>query len=93
MATWEHTENNKNEKTKIERKQLHGYFKRQTDVIANVKTKIWQGKKRGNLNIKAEILLIAAENNAVKINYIKVIIHNRVASVGYVVTETKGLII
>ena len=48
--------------------------------------------KKGNLKRETESLLIAAENHAVKTNHIKVRIdirRNKIANVGYVVTEMK----
>ena len=49
-------------KQKWEEKQLYGYFKRQTNVIAH--EKIWTCLRKGKLNRETESLLIAAKNNA-----------------------------
>ena len=72
-----------------EEKRLHGYFKRPTSEILHEKT--WTGLKKGNLKREIEFLLIAAQNNAIKTNYVKAkkIRRHRIASLGYVVIETK----
>ena len=49
--------------------QLYGYFKWQTKKIAHVMTWKWQG--RGHLKREAESLLIAAQINAIRMNYMK----------------------
>ena len=52
----------------LNQKQLHVYFKRQTGKIAHEKNQTWL--RMGNLKRKTESLLITAENNAIKTNYI-----------------------
>ena len=71
------------------RKQLYGYFKRQTNEIPYEKTWIWQ--RKGNLKRETESLLIEARNNAIRTNYIKQerIRRSKIANVAYVVIETK----
>ena len=59
-------------KQKWEGKQLYGHSKRQASVISNEKT--WTWLRKGNLTRKTEVLLIAAQNNAISTNYIKTII-------------------
>ena len=49
----------KTRKQKWEEKQLYGYFKRQTSVIAQEMTSIWLPK--GNHQSEAKYLLIAAK--------------------------------
>ena len=58
-----------NRKQKWEEKQLFGHFKRQTRKISLNKT--WTWLRKGNIKRGTESLLIAAQNNAMKINYIK----------------------
>ena len=66
------------DKTKIKRKkitkhkweeQLYGHFKQQTSEISLEKT--WTWWRKGNINRETESLLIAAQNNAMRTNYIK----------------------
>ena len=52
------------------RKQLNKYFKRQTSKISLKKTWTWLRKR--SLKRKTEYLLKAAENNAIRTNYVKV---------------------
>jgi len=59
----------KNKKQKWEEKQLHGYFKRQTQEISHQKT--WTWLRKGNLKRETESLIIAAQDNAIRTNYIK----------------------
>ena len=51
------------------RKQLYGYFEGQTSEILHAKT--WRWLKRGDLNRETESLLIAAQNSAIRIYYVK----------------------
>ena len=57
-------------KQKVEGKQLYGYFKQQTDKILYEKTLPWLWK--GNLKRETKSILIAAQNNTIQTNYIKV---------------------
>ena len=52
----------------------HGYFKRQTGMIAHQKTWIWLWERNPKQETKS--LLIAAQGNATRINYIQVKINN-----------------
>ena len=49
---------------------MYGYFKRQTTEILHQKTWTWLRKE--NLKRESEYLLIAAQNNAIRTNYVKV---------------------
>ena len=51
-------------------KQIYGSFKRETDNISREKT--WTWLRKGNLKRETEYLLIAAENNTIRTNYVKV---------------------
>ena len=53
---------------------MYGYFERQTNKIAFVKT--WKWIRKGNIKRESESFLIAAQNNAIRTNYIKVKIDN-----------------
>ena len=57
-------------KQKWEEKKLNGRFKQLTSNISRVKTWTWQRKR--NLKRETESLLIAAQNNTVRTNYVKV---------------------
>ena len=57
------------EKQKREEKQLHGYFKRQTEEISHQKT--WTWLRRGSIERETESLIIAAQDNVMRTNYIK----------------------
>ena len=57
-------------KQKWEEKQLYGRFKRLTSDISH--EKIWTWLRKGNLKKETESLLIAAQNNPIKTNHIKV---------------------
>ena len=57
-------------KQKWEGKQLYGWFKRLINNISHNKT--WTWLRKGNFKRETESLLIAAQNNAVKTNHIKV---------------------
>ena len=59
---------------KREEKQLYGYFKRQTREIAH--ELIWFWLRKENLKREIESLFATAQNNAIKINRIKVKIDN-----------------
>ena len=50
-------------------KQLNGRFKRLISDISNKKT--WMKRKKGNLSKETESILIAAQTNAIRTNYIK----------------------
>ena len=52
-----------------EEKQLFWHFKRQTSKISHEKT--WTWLRKGNLKRETEALLIAAQNNAIRTNYLK----------------------
>ena len=54
---------------------MYGYFKWKTGEIACEKTCIWWWKE--NLKRETEFLLIAAQNNTIRTNYIKVKIDYR----------------
>ena len=56
-------------KQKWEEKQLHGHFKRLISSISH--KKIWTWLRKGNLKRETEFFLIAAQNNAIRINHIK----------------------
>ena len=49
--------------------KLYEYFKRQTGDIAHEKA--WVGLGKENIKRKTESLIIAAQNNAIRTNYIK----------------------
>ena len=66
---WTSKNTTKTRKQKWEEKQLYGYFKRQTAEIAHVKT--WSWLRRGNLKRETESLITAAQDNAIRTNYIK----------------------
>ena len=59
----------KTRKQKWEEKQLNGYFKRQTAEIAHEMS--WSWLRRGNLKRETESPIIAAQDNAIRTNYIK----------------------
>ena len=61
-------QNNNNLEKIIGKKQLYEYFKRQTGEM--LQQKPWAGVRMGNLKRETKSLLIAAQNNAIKINYI-----------------------
>ena len=50
-------------------KQMYEYFKRQTSKISHAKT--WKWLRKGNTFREIESFLIAAHDNAIRINYIK----------------------
>ena len=58
----------KTKKQKWEEKQIHRYFKRQTQEISHQKTLTWL--RKGNLRRETESLIIAAQDNAIRTNYI-----------------------
>ena len=67
--------------------KLNGYFKRQTSRISCEKTWTWLRKR--NLEKETESLLIAAQNNAIRIDYVKARIRrNKIVNVSYVVIMT-----
>ena len=57
------------EKKKWEEKLLYGHFKRQTSKISHEKT--WTWLRNRNLERETESLLIAAQNDAIRTNYVK----------------------
>ena len=79
-ATRNYTDNikfNKTERTrkqKWEEKQLYGRFKRLTNTNTKKSkktTKTWKWLRKENFKRETESLLIAAQNNAIRINHIK----------------------
>ena len=56
-------------KQKLDEKQMYGYFKQQTDEILHKKT--WNWLSMNNFKRKTQSLLIAAQNNTVRSNYVK----------------------
>ena len=48
---------------------MYGYFKQQSDVIELRKT--WTWHRKGNLKRETEPLQTAAQNNAIRANFIK----------------------
>ena len=74
-VTRNNTDNTSINRTKITRKQkwgekqLYGYFKRQTSEIFQGNT--WAWLKNGNFKRETESPLIAAQNNAIRTNYVK----------------------
>ena len=66
---WTNRKTTKTRKQKWEEKQLYGYFKRQIEEVAHEKT--WTWLRKGNLKRETESLIIAAQNNAIRTNYIK----------------------
>ena len=56
-------------KQKWERKQLYWHFKRLINNISHDKTCTWL--RKGNFKRETESILIAAQNNAIRTNYIK----------------------
>ena len=60
-------------KQKWEGKQLYGRFKQLINNISHEKT--WTWPRKGNFKRERETLLIAAQNNAIRINHIKAIIN------------------
>ena len=83
---YKHQQNNPNEETKIGKKQLYWYLKRQTNEITL--EKIWTWLRKQNFLRETELLLITAWNNVIrtKQNFIR---RNKIANIGYVVIETK----
>ena len=68
------TENNTDDTTITRRqkwkvKQIYGRFKRLTSDITHEET--WTWLRKGNLKRKTESLLVAAQNSAIRTNYIK----------------------
>ena len=59
----------KTRKQKWEEKQLYRYFKRQAREVAH--KKIWTWLKKENPKKETESILIAAQSNAIRINFIK----------------------
>ena len=61
-------------KQKWDEKQLYRYFKRQTGEISHEKTRMCIQK--GNFWREIETLLITAQNNAIRTNFVKLKIDN-----------------
>ena len=59
----------KTRKQKWDEKQLHGRFKRRINNISHYKT--WTWLRKGNFKRETESLLMAAQNSAIRTNYIK----------------------
>ena len=59
-----------NRKQKWEEKQIYGRFKRLLNNISLEKT--WTWLRKGNFQRETESLVIAAQNNAIRTNHIKV---------------------
>ena len=57
------------EQRKWEEKQLYVYLKRQANKISLKKPCTW--RRRGNLKRETESILIAAQNNAIRTNFVK----------------------
>ena len=57
------------EKKKKNKLRLYGHFKQQTSEISPEET--WTWLRKGNLKRETESLLIAAQNNAIRTNYVK----------------------
>ena len=57
-------------KQKLEEKQLYGHFKLQVNSISHEKT--WTWLRKGYFKKETESLLIAAQNNAIRTNHMKV---------------------
>ena len=60
---------NKHNKKKWEEKQLYGSFDRHGSEISHKKISTWLRKR--NIKREAESLLIVAQNNAIRTNYVK----------------------
>ena len=88
-TTGNNTDNSSFNRTKITRKQkwkgkqLCGHSKRQTKEISHEKTSTWL--RKGNFKRENGSLLITAQNNAIRTNYVKA----KIANVNYVVIEMK----
>ena len=67
--------------TEMGRETTYEYLKRQTGEIALDKTEKGIRKWNSKIKWKNESFLIAAQNNAIRTNYIKATIYNRIASV------------
>ena len=78
-------------KQKWEGKQLYGWFKR---LINNISyNKNWKRLRKGNFKRETESLLIAAQDNDLRTNHMKVRIEKtQIANAGYAMTEMKPLI-
>ena len=70
------------------KKQFYRHFKRQINEISHEKTWTWLRKR--NLKRETESLLIAAQNNVIRTNYLyvkaKIV---KIVDMGYVVIEMK----
>ena len=60
---------------------MYGYFKQQTNKIAQEQAGTWL---RGNFKMETESVLITAQNNAIRSNYIKakMIMCRRITCIG-----------
>ena len=80
-------------KQKLVERKLYGNLKRQKSDISYDET--WKWLRKGNPKRKTESLQMAAQNNTIRTNYVKakIVRRNKIGSVGYVVIESKQLII
>ena len=65
---------------------MYGHLKSQRSKISNKKT--WARLRKGSLNREIESLLIAAQNNAIRSDYIKAKAQ-QIVNVVYMVIKTK----
>ena len=79
----------KTRKQKWEEKQLYGHFKQQIGEVAHEKT--WTWLRKGNLKRETKSLIISAQNNVIKTNYIKAKINKtqQIVNVEYAVIEMR----
>ena len=70
-ATKNNTNNKRVNRTTIttQQKQLYGHFKRQTSKMSHEKIRTWL--RKGNFKRETESLLITAQDNVIRTNYIK----------------------
>ena len=66
---WTNRKTTKTRKQRWKEKQLYEHFKRQIGEVAHEQT--WTWLRKGNLKRETESLIIAAQNNAIRTNYIK----------------------
>ena len=71
------------------RKKLYEYFKRQTNKISYKKT--WTHLRKGDFKRGREYILLAAQSNTIRTNYVKVKMDKtqQNKTVGYVMIKTK----
>ena len=86
-------------KQKLKGKQLYEYFRRQTNEITLEKTRTWL--RKGNFNKETESILIAAQNNDIRTNYIQAKIDktqqnskcsDRDETINYIINECSKLV-